>query len=909
MYRQSLPFTLLAFALFLPPAQAQITADGTANTFVLPFGNTFLIDGGTTAGSNLFHSFSDFSVPNNGTAFFNNAAGITNIFSRVTGGNVSNIDGIIAAQNPTNLFLLNPNGLLFGPNATLAINGSFFASTAESIVFQDELEFSAAQPQNLLSVSAPIGLQYGSNPGGIVNRSQATFFGQTVGLSTIAPNTTIGLVGGDVNLSGGSVTAVGGRIEIGAVGSNSFVGLVPDAMGYRLNYDTTNAFADITLSQQAVINAVGNTNVQLRGDRVRLIEGANIVAITTQNLNGGTINIDARQIEMDNGAGIASITTTATVGANINLRASESMNLVGVGLTQIGITNTSILRGNFSPDNIGTAIASVTTGSGSAGSINIESPTIDVSDGGIIVSTTLGDGTAGSLTFKATDRVTVDSSSVFSGTVLGSTGNGGSIRLDTAQLLLSNGGQIGTVTFGVGTSGSVAINADNIILSDSRPALPSFSDLSLGTDASRSAIASSTFGTGAAGDINIRTNTLSVRDGSGIASNSIADIIPSAGAGGNIFIFAADLVEIQGTSGDGLAISEFDSSTDSTSPAGSVNVSTGRLIVRDRGRITAATAGGDGGKIAIRAADSIALTNQGAIVTSASSPAMGNSGSILIDTGHLNLTDSQIAANNLSAGGQGGSINISTRQTLNMTRSRITATTTSGNGGDINLQVGDILLMRNNSLISTTAGQAGAGGNGGNINIRAPFIAGVPTENSDITANAFAGNGGNIQISSNNIFGLEFRPQLTPLSDITASSQFGVDGTVIISRLDVDPSQGLAKLPVDLADPSQYIVSGCAAAAEGNSFVVTGRGGLPANPSNTLIGDRPWSDFRDLSAFREAGNSTVVQTQVPEQIVEANSWRVSDRGTIELIAAVPSRHTQTHALNCDGTTTDLSRKK
>lgn len=147
---------------------AQVTPDGTTNTTVNPDGNNFTIENGDRAGGNLFHSFDQFSVTNGGSAVFNNETDISNIFSRVTGGNISNIDGLIQANGNASLFLINPAGIIFGEGARLDIGGSFYGSSASSILFEDG-EFSATDLDNqpLLTVNAPIGLNFRDNPGSI----------------------------------------------------------------------------------------------------------------------------------------------------------------------------------------------------------------------------------------------------------------------------------------------------------------------------------------------------------------------------------------------------------------------------------------------------------------------------------------------------------------------------------------------------------------------------------------------------------------------------------------------------------------------------------------------------------------------------------------------------------------------
>ena len=150
-------------------AIAQVVPDNTLGTQVTQTGAVFGINNGTRSGTNLFHSFSQFSVPTGGSAIFNNSLDIRNIFSRVTGSQASTIDGILKAQGSANLFLMNPNGIVFGPNAQLQLGGSFLGTTASGIKFADGIEFNTANTSMpaLLSINLPIGLQMGTQPGSI----------------------------------------------------------------------------------------------------------------------------------------------------------------------------------------------------------------------------------------------------------------------------------------------------------------------------------------------------------------------------------------------------------------------------------------------------------------------------------------------------------------------------------------------------------------------------------------------------------------------------------------------------------------------------------------------------------------------------------------------------------------------
>jgi filamentous hemagglutinin family protein len=232
-------FTSHAFLNAHPALAQTITPDGTLGTTITTNGLDATITNGTAAGTNLFHSFQRFDIPTGGSANFNlvNTPAITTIFSRVTGGSVSNIDGAIRTLNSTNpvsLFLMNPAGIIFGPNASLNISGSFIGTSASSIKFANGAEFASTAtplPAPLLTISVPIGLQIGANPGNITVQDQghrlirtgsspANGSNNPPGLQ-VNPGQTLGLIGNGIALEGGILVAPSGHLELGSVSSGS----------------------------------------------------------------------------------------------------------------------------------------------------------------------------------------------------------------------------------------------------------------------------------------------------------------------------------------------------------------------------------------------------------------------------------------------------------------------------------------------------------------------------------------------------------------------------------------------------------------------------------------------------------------------------------------------------------------
>jgi filamentous hemagglutinin family protein len=570
----------------------------------------------------------------------------------------------------------------------------------------------------------------------------------------------------------------------------------------------------------SVTEGLGNAGtITLNTDRLLMQSGSEIATTTFAEGSTGDININGTTIALQ-GATISNITRGSGNAGSLLVNAEE------VNLSDRGILNIS----NF--------------GHGNVGDIRIDATHVNLLRGSSLDIGTYDRGNTGNVVVNARESVVVDGeldrnrSHIFN-LVAGPSaiGNAGTIEINTRRLSLTNGGSLNTTTYGRGNAGAIDIYASESVILDGTSSNGNGSDL-LSRVRGRSQ--------GNAGNISVTTLFFSMTNGARVFNRT-----EGQGNAGNLSIVAEDIQ---------LSGSEIGSSVEAGArgQGGRIELTTDRLSLANLARIGASSAGqGDAGQVFIRASDTVTVSNS-TISTAVTGQGQGLGGSLNLEADSLSLRD----------------------------RAFLTAETVSGRGGNIRLQLNNQLQMQGNSQITATAGTTGMGGDGGNIEINSPLIVVLPGENSDITANAFQGAGGNISITTQGLFGLAFRETLTPDSDITASSQFGVSGTVAINNPIANTSAGLVELADAPIDPNEQVLVGCAA-KQGNSFTVTGRGGLPQDPTTAIRGQTVLSDVRDFSTIATQNRSMAMPQPLPviETPLEATGWRVNPQGKVELIAA------------------------
>ncbi|MEQ9552687.1 MAG: S-layer family protein [Coleofasciculus sp. G3-WIS-01] len=312
--------------------------------------------------------------------------------------------------------------------------------------------------------------------------------------------------------------------------------------------------------------------------------------------------------------------------------------------------------------------------------------------------------------------------------------------------------------------------------------------------------------------------------------------------------------------------------------------------------ISASTQRGKAGSLTVNASDSVDLNGEGGLSVEATQG--GTAGDLTVETGRMSVQDGASVTVS-SPSGQAGNLAIAANS-LFLNQGKLTAETAlsdAAGGANIFLTGLDFLYLANESLISANAFDLA---NGGNITIDSLFIVATsPTgkHGSDITADADQGNGGAIGITAQGLFGIEFRPQLTPQNDITVSSEFGLSGRFELNSPNVDPSRGLLNLPSQFVDASRQMRQNCPAHGSGqeNRFVVTGTGGLPPRPGDSIDSPFPTGEVRSLpssSVSHNAPGKAAVTENVESanrtQIIEATGWVRNDKGEVILVASNPT---------------------
>ena len=753
------------------------TGVGRLGTTVTADGNYVQITGGTRPdnGTNLFHSFDQFSVgPGDTAQFLNTTPSLltSNILSRIIGGDPSSIFGTIDATSypGANLFLVNPAGIVFGPNATLNVSGSVAFTTADYLRLANADGSNAgifhADPTATSLLTSASVAAFGfldSNP------SPISLEGSSL---QVQAGHSIALIGGNITVESekpangtdtpAGSTILGGQVYMASMASSGEIlprTLTPTA---NVNGESPGTLGTVKISKGSTIDTSesGGGAIRIRGGRLT-IDGSNIFAKT------GDISIDGTTISFNDFNRIVTFVDTPpeVKAGDIVIAASE-----GISMT----------------------------------TATVESQT------------STADGDAGNITFRSTQGDVIFNEAAVTSQSLDGGRNTGSIQINAqnGNVRLENSAPIFiSSSAGSKKTGGVTVTANNLeLLSQSRIDSDNFSpqegaDINiqlrglLSLDGS-SEIETVTNGTAPAADIVIQAQDISITDGSGLSANTITS---SSGAGGRISIKGSvgpsTLITIDGQ--DSGIITD----TNGIGPGGTINLSAQSVRIQNGGRLSAETTGtsskATGGSIIINATDQLAMTNGASITASSTNiPESPNSG----------IADA-------------GNISVNAGQQLEMRDSSITAKAEKASGGNIDIQAVDRVRLVNSEISSSVQGDASTVG--GNITIDPDVV--VLQDNSKVTAQAVQGAGGNITI---------FTPLFLadPSSVVSASSQFGLSGSVTIQSPTSNLSGTVGQLASKTSPPQVLLQNRCVALAGGeqSTFILAGRDALPSEPGGWL---------------------------------------------------------------------------
>ncbi len=647
---------------------------------------------GLQRGGNLFHSFLRFGISAGESATFSGPSSVQNIISRVTGGEISRIDGLLrSAIAGADLYFLNPAGVIFGSGAQLDIGGSFHVSTADCLRMGENGRFYSLPVQDeILSVAPPEAFGFleqrvSDNPVQAAicfENSRMDFSGKT-----------FSVIGGDIHITDHSgLTVNGGQLNLVSTGSAGEVTLGsegPDLSGFS------------TLGNVLISGSEEGrpSEIDVRYGSIYIRSGSFVadnsgifadIPYFAEEVSPAVFDIRAQTVELKNGTILSTDTFGRAHGADMNITASEYVQ-ISAGKLRVG--------------SIGSKA------SGNAGSLHIQAPVVQMEGGTEIQSESKGKsaGNAGNVRLDALESLSVSDS--FIDTYTTGVGNAGNVSINGGAVVLDAGTQIRAYTQGSGNAGEVSISAS--------ASLDLLGDPGIRTE---------TAGTGNAGQILLNAPVIHLQGNAAVSSS--AGSAENSGNAGTIFMQADSLF----LSGESRVSTE----TGGRGWAGDIESQTRTLAMNGASLSSASTAesgGGDAGTITVRAQDSIFLSNGALLSTDAVS---AGGGSILAEAGNrISLSESEISTSVHKGTGNGGDIRIGNAQTgepvfVTLNHSHVKANADEGDGGAV------FVITQNYLKSADSAVEASSRrGNDGTVRIESPDtdistgMSGLPEEYPD----------------------------------------------------------------------------------------------------------------------------------------------------------------------------------
>jgi filamentous hemagglutinin family protein len=753
MNRRARSVRILAIALFGLPtsASAQVVFDdslGAPGAAPLgPGGTIYQIEadrGATVSGggrTHLFFSFEQFDVETSRTAEFRPGADVDAIVSRVTGGSPSRIDGGLRVQAlgggaGPDLFLLNPDGVLFGGTTRLDLGGELYVSTASGVGFEDGGFFSALDVDAALpsSAAAPGLLRFDGTQTGDVSIA-GRVFSNDAGANRDAEGLT--LVGRDVSVEGaGRISAEQATLQIGAVGAGAL---------------------DVPLDLRAAALGRGSA----AGGRIRIEGGPAGTQVSTLSVNPDQGRIVLRGGEL--------VVIDAALLAGGDGSTDPDAAAIDVGIAgRVSISGTTAKLESQSGASFG------------PGDVRIAADALELREGGSVDLTTNDGGPGVGRLAIDVERLEIEGQFSQLRSVTTTAGDGGAIEVVAREIRLREEGRIvsesiANASIDVGSSGAILLEADSI-------ALESGADvLSVTNDA----------GTG--GDVTVRAGTLSLVDRARIAAGSNSDA-----AGGDVRIEVGGLALAESSViGTGPVPVGPLGETRPAGPAGSLTIVADSARVEGGSQLSTTTIGsGDAGDLQIDVRDALVLTGaldgadqpSGLFARSGEgfgSPATGDGGRVVVRAGRLEVSDgAQISATTVGSG-RAGEIDVETAGDLRIDGGRIsTFSADTGATGDLRLAAGRDLVLRNGAEITSEApipappGDPGDPPAAGGITLVAGEL--IRVEDARIATDSARPESGDVSLSAGTAIGL-VASELT--TNVDSSAGRGGDVTIETSAL------------------------------------------------------------------------------------------------------------------------------